>query len=302
MLNVFNRNIELNPTSHATSEERNNKMSTFQIANRVFNATVDKFTKQDYSKYSFLKSWYLHNIYSKSQQALLGIQPIKPSVILCGDDFMFTPPFKQSNLAENGLVTLEDVSSLFQPSIYNRSTMDKKYSLQEEENILASNLFYTEEHQQSSQEIVVLDNDPFDLFTDDFYNMITTEIDEYPITTHFSSSSSNSSSDSDSDSNSYCDEEISFADKEGSLSQIDPPQQDVNIASQQLPVTRSSSFLSQTSVVSYQSLADIMGDTDQSSLSNTCLLTRFIVYVSNCWHKLLSFLFKNVETEQLLPK
>ncbi|EIE76014.1 hypothetical protein G6F47_002963 [Rhizopus delemar] len=302
MLNVFNRDIELDPTSHTTFEERNNKMSTFQIANRVFNATVDKFTKQDYSKCSFLKSWYLHNIYCKSQQALLGIQPIKPSVILCGDEFMFTPPFKQPNLAENGLVTLEDVSSLFQPSIYNHNTMDKKYSLQEEENILASNLFYAEEQQQPSQEIVVLDNDPFDLFTDEFYNMITTEIDEYPITTHFSSSSSNSSSDSDSDSDSYCNEEISFVDEEDSLFQIDPPQQDVNMASQQLPVTRSSSFLSQTSVVSYQSLADIMGDTDQSSLSNTCLLARFIVYVSNCWHNLVSFLFKNAETEQLLPK
>jgi hypothetical protein len=79
--------------------------SNFEIANRAFYATINKFTRQscpDTSStrrrsppYSFLENWHLHSIYSKSQQTLLGITPVRPSVLLSGDDFMFTPPFIQ---------------------------------------------------------------------------------------------------------------------------------------------------------------------------------------------------------------
>lgn len=74
--------------------------SNFEVANRAFYATINKFTRQAYNEnkrtsYSFLENWHLHSIYSKSQQMLLGIHPIKPSVLLSGDDFMFTPPFVQ---------------------------------------------------------------------------------------------------------------------------------------------------------------------------------------------------------------
>ncbi|KAI8875418.1 hypothetical protein K501DRAFT_338719 [Backusella circina FSU 941] len=74
--------------------------SNFEIANRAFYATINKFTRQSCpessrrkTSYSFLENWHLHSIYSKSQQTLLGISPVRPSVLLSGDDFMFTPPF-----------------------------------------------------------------------------------------------------------------------------------------------------------------------------------------------------------------
>ncbi|KAI8997448.1 hypothetical protein BDB01DRAFT_771168 [Pilobolus umbonatus] len=70
------------------------EMSNFEIANRAFYATIKKFTKHNNS---FLINWHLHNIYSKSQQTLLGINPVKPSVILSGDDYMFTPAFNSSD-------------------------------------------------------------------------------------------------------------------------------------------------------------------------------------------------------------
>lgn len=80
------------------------EMSKFEIANRAFYATIRKFTKQNCSDprersppYSFLVNWHLHNIYSKSQQTLLGISPVKPSVILSGDDFMYTPAFNTTD-------------------------------------------------------------------------------------------------------------------------------------------------------------------------------------------------------------
>ncbi|CEP19685.1 hypothetical protein [Parasitella parasitica] len=82
----------------------------FEIANRAFYATINKFTRQACSDasstrrrsppYSFLENWHLHSIYSKSQQTLLGITPVKPSVLLSGDDFMFTPPFIQEEEEE----------------------------------------------------------------------------------------------------------------------------------------------------------------------------------------------------------
>ncbi|GAN11244.1 hypothetical protein MAM1_0514d10803 [Mucor ambiguus] len=98
------RNDEHGPYSNPQQENYTPYDANFEIANRAFYATINKFTRQacpDTSTrrrsppYSFLENWHLHSIYSKSQQTLLGITPVKPSVLLSGDDFMFTPPFIQ---------------------------------------------------------------------------------------------------------------------------------------------------------------------------------------------------------------
>ncbi|KAK4510386.1 uncharacterized protein ATC70_004816 [Mucor velutinosus] len=98
------RNDEHGPYSNPQQEDYTSYDANFEIANRAFYATINKFTRQacpDTSTrrrsppYSFLENWHLHSIYSKSQQTLLGITPVKPSVLLSGDDFMFTPPFIQ---------------------------------------------------------------------------------------------------------------------------------------------------------------------------------------------------------------
>ncbi|CAO3678773.1 unnamed protein product [Umbelopsis ramanniana] len=49
-------------------------------------------------------------MYSKSQQILLGMEDIKPTVILSGDDFMFTPPVQavQSSLSDWALDVEDD--------------------------------------------------------------------------------------------------------------------------------------------------------------------------------------------------
>ncbi|KAI9262343.1 hypothetical protein BDA99DRAFT_537685 [Phascolomyces articulosus] len=65
--------------------------ATYETATRIFYATMEKFTKQGYHRRSFLESWHLHSMYSKSQQILLGIPNAQSMVFLSGDDFMFTP-------------------------------------------------------------------------------------------------------------------------------------------------------------------------------------------------------------------
>ncbi|CAO3643444.1 unnamed protein product [Mucor fragilis] len=98
------RNDEHGPYSNPQQDDYTPYDANFDIANRAFYATINKFTRQacpDTSTrrrsppYSFLENWHLHSIYSKSQQTLLGITPVRPSVLLSGDDFMFTPPFIQ---------------------------------------------------------------------------------------------------------------------------------------------------------------------------------------------------------------
>ncbi|KAI8142431.1 hypothetical protein BJV82DRAFT_614874 [Fennellomyces sp. T-0311] len=64
---------------------------TYETATRIFYATMQKFAKQGYHRRSFLESWHLHSMYSKSQQILLGIPNAQSMVYLSGDDFMFTP-------------------------------------------------------------------------------------------------------------------------------------------------------------------------------------------------------------------
>jgi hypothetical protein len=103
--------------------------SNFEIANRAFYATINKFTRQscpDASKrrsppYSFLENWHLHSIYSKSQQTLLGIIPVRPSVLLSGDDFMFTPPFVQQEQEEHDEDYMEDDEEEYWDEFYNLS-------------------------------------------------------------------------------------------------------------------------------------------------------------------------------------
>lgn len=82
------------------------------IATRIFYATCHKFATaaQQVPKYSFRQSLLLHSMYSKSQQILLGMEDIKPTVILSGDDFMFTPPVQavQSSLSDWALDVEDD--------------------------------------------------------------------------------------------------------------------------------------------------------------------------------------------------
>ncbi|KAF7721756.1 hypothetical protein EC973_004150 [Apophysomyces ossiformis] len=75
-----------------------NENLQYTMATRTFYATINKFARQNHPEcrrrtpYSFLENWHLHNMYSKSQQILLGISNVRPTVLLSGDDFMFTPP------------------------------------------------------------------------------------------------------------------------------------------------------------------------------------------------------------------
>lgn len=82
------------------------------LATRIFYATCHKFATaaQQVPKYSFRQSLLLHSMYSKSQQILLGMEDIKPTVILSGDDFMFTPPVQavQSSLSDWALDVEDD--------------------------------------------------------------------------------------------------------------------------------------------------------------------------------------------------
>ncbi|KAI7850235.1 hypothetical protein BDC45DRAFT_539397 [Circinella umbellata] len=64
---------------------------TYETATRIFYATMQKFARQGYHRRTFLESWHLHSMYSKSQQILLGIPNAHSMVFLSGDDFMFTP-------------------------------------------------------------------------------------------------------------------------------------------------------------------------------------------------------------------
>ncbi|KAI9319515.1 hypothetical protein BX666DRAFT_2025806 [Dichotomocladium elegans] len=66
--------------------------STYETATRIFYATMQKFARPT-NQWSFLESWHLHSMYSKSQQVLLGIPNAQSMVYLSDDDFMYTPQF-----------------------------------------------------------------------------------------------------------------------------------------------------------------------------------------------------------------
>jgi hypothetical protein len=84
----------LSPALSATTACELTYDNTIDLATRIFYSTCHKFatTAQQAPRYSFRQSLLLHSMYSKSQQILLGMETIRPTVILSGDDFMFTPP------------------------------------------------------------------------------------------------------------------------------------------------------------------------------------------------------------------
>ncbi|KAG1442568.1 hypothetical protein G6F56_011011 [Rhizopus delemar] len=349
----------------------------YEVAKRTFYATLDKITSQNgpdtkrRSSHSFLKSWHLHRTYSKTQQTLLGLNPVNPSVILCGDDFIFTPPFvpqqegagyfettserqwnvQESNLTISGLAS-DDVSSKFSPFTSSLYTEQKYIEIQDEgtysDPLSSTHLLRAipSSSPQSSQEIVVLDNDPFELF-DEFYSITTTADDDQEQSIVFSSSSSSDSSSDSSSISSESDDEMDnkrrsfYADDEDddeykqssyddlmnlydTTLEIEPSKDIVT-----LPVTRSSTYLSENSyltaqsVVSYESLADIIRRTDHASSSLSLgersshvfgkimawadpdsgeegLLSRFIVYVVSIWDTLSSLVLKPSSSEPAL--
>ncbi|KAI9016506.1 hypothetical protein CLU79DRAFT_837557 [Phycomyces nitens] len=96
-------NDEYNPISFRLPAFQH---SEYEIADRAFYCTIDKFARQNYPEhrrrapYSFLENWFMHSMYSKSQKILLGMATTTPVVILSGDDYMFTPPIAQNQPQE----------------------------------------------------------------------------------------------------------------------------------------------------------------------------------------------------------
>ncbi|KAG0169043.1 hypothetical protein DFQ28_004057 [Apophysomyces sp. BC1034] len=91
------------PSSTSKSDLMPNETADYNMASRTFYATINKFARQNHpeyrrrSPYTFLENWHLHSMYSKSQQILLGMPHVRPTVLLSGDDFMFTPPLTPQN-------------------------------------------------------------------------------------------------------------------------------------------------------------------------------------------------------------
>lgn len=283
--------------------------TNFEIANRAFYATINKFTRQncpDASRrrsppYSFLENWLLHSIYSKSQQTLLGITPVRPSVLLSGDDFMFTPPFIQQEEQlveeedeededvdgeESDITTDQDWNQLDEsksdyyslspcPDSNGTTTTgilyadefetinyDKQFSnyynhhnqqniwLENEET--THNLDFSPLHIQQNHHLLLLQHDQVIKVQNDVNEQ---EDEEEELYTTDSSLSDEQRCSSEEEEDEY------------NISTLCDLDQDVNkLQSTIAPMTRSSSFLSQksssssTSIISYQSLADIMGN------------------------------------------
>ncbi|RCI05478.1 hypothetical protein CU098_004751 [Rhizopus stolonifer] len=318
--------------------------NSFEIANRAFYATIRKFTKQNCpdpsvkrrSSYSFIENLFLHKIYSKSQQTLLGIVPVKPSVILSGDDFMFTPPFIQP--PPQPFEDLEDEDYYFDEEeveatecwntngyLYNLSPCPESkqagdndslfYRIQEEDEDLENNklriqsnaflktpsLFDTSPYlyQEDTQEYMYafvenshLQQEPaypenFDTQQDDDTlsdsdGLITPEGEEPELSSTATTAASSydddndDDNDNDDDDNDSYHEEMSVSYHSTTNSVMIPittnktNEDDVAQITQVSPVTRSSTFLSQrssldddSSVISYQSLADIINSQQQ---------------------------------------
>jgi hypothetical protein len=241
MLSAFNQEQIQMDSIHSEDEDDfyfiGQHLNTFEIANRVYYATVDKFNNQIYTKqrstpYSFRECWHLHTIYSKSQQTLLGIHPIKPSVLLCGEDFLFThelmpqqPPqhhqdtFYFDSYEEEwnvqsypNLSTNQDLPLMRSLSSSSLSSRDKKYDVSHDEypsDVLGSttHLFRVSSHplpspshqqshsyQSSLQDMALFDRSAFNGFTEEFYNTTMHETDQGSDSEQLLSSSSDSSS------------------------------------------------------------------------------------------------------------
>ncbi|KAI8878153.1 hypothetical protein K501DRAFT_288028 [Backusella circina FSU 941] len=69
----------------------------FHLANRTFYTTCHKISRQNspsYRKkppYTFLENWFIHLVFSKSQQILLRFPVIQPRVMMTEGDFIYTP-------------------------------------------------------------------------------------------------------------------------------------------------------------------------------------------------------------------
>ncbi|KAI7865303.1 uncharacterized protein EV154DRAFT_533461 [Mucor mucedo] len=262
------------PTEYHGSAVNNN----FDIANRAFYATINKFTRQSCpdaasrrrsAPYSFLENWHLHSIYSKSQQTLLGITPVRPSVLLSGDDFMFTPPFIQQEEEDGECEQQEEIWSSTEAEYYNLSPCPDSngatgvflYSQQEDGPTFETSIdksFYN----HHTQENIWIENESRNNFEDLSIHIQQNddllilqpqqqEEEEEDYTTDSSSDEQRCSITSDEEEG---EEELSSYDL---VNLYDEEQRQPPIS----PVTRSSSFLSQkssSSVMSYQSLADII--------------------------------------------
>jgi hypothetical protein len=284
--------------------------SNFEVANRAFYATINKFTRQncpDASKkrntYSFLENWHLHSIYSKSQQTLLGITPVRPSVLLSGDDFMFTPPFIQQEPEEDYMQ--DDDEDEYWNEYYNLSPCPDSNHQEQEQDIIASSsttLFKEKQEQEyfysfgaddrpifpqniwlgneahsfdsslltihtdnNEQDIVILD--PLSPEEPEL-SVCSSSSDEQP-PTHSSSRRSSISSISISSINSNFTTNDDYNAASNTLIEVEEPKVAPNS-----PVTRSESFFSQrssledsASIMSYQSLADLI---NSSSPPKSC--------------------------------
>ncbi|KAI7864078.1 hypothetical protein BDF14DRAFT_1273216 [Spinellus fusiger] len=87
--------------------------TTYDLASRTFDVTCHKIARQHYpeyrrkSPYGFHENWLLQCMFSKSQQILLGMPSVRPTVFLTGDDFMFTPPPPQQHSFDQSTQPLE---------------------------------------------------------------------------------------------------------------------------------------------------------------------------------------------------
>lgn len=81
----------------ATSQEEESNDDSFYLANRTFYTTCHKISRQNspsYRKrppYTFLENWFIHSVFSKSQQILLRFPVIHPKVMMTEGDFIYTP-------------------------------------------------------------------------------------------------------------------------------------------------------------------------------------------------------------------
>ncbi|KAG1468770.1 hypothetical protein G6F56_003643 [Rhizopus delemar] len=292
--------------------------TTFEIANRVFYATVDKFTKQLYpdtkrrsAPYSFRECWHLHSIYSKSQQTLLGIYPVKPSVLLSGDDILFTHEFSPRtqedydeqdwNVEDYANMTIGGLAVGAEEEDYSRPYSDQK----DFDSLGSTHLFRVSSHQPLDE-----NDDYYDDYQEEDY------LHTQPV---FSSSSSSSSSNSSSSSSS------NNSSGSNNLGNTHPSDLYLPIEPQPLPrsssLVSSNTFVSAKSNFSYQSLSDIIQECDaakysSSSLSNygsavthfynddedrSGVFSRFLVFVSYFWNMLLAVLFNSRSDDQTTP-
>jgi hypothetical protein len=87
--------------------EEENSDDPFYLANRTFYTTCHKISRQNspsYRKkppYTFLENWFIHLVFSKSQQILLRFPVIQPRVMMTEGDFIYTPHQMATTTSDN---------------------------------------------------------------------------------------------------------------------------------------------------------------------------------------------------------